>query len=393
MPIKLASEGDFDRILYMATYCFPWLHQSYDKMAIYAKKYVKPEYVLGYYGDDDVLTAAIQMLPYSIVIGGAPLDMGGIAMVSSMPEGRHGGRIASLLRKSLEIMKERGQSVSMLGPFSFEFYRKYGWEHGFDRLDYEVPIEHIKPFSKRNGTIKPASGHDIDALNEIYLTYAIRHNGCTVRDRTIWTDFVMDDPFSDEYKRYTYIWYYDDGRPGGYIIYIIRDGKMSIHEMIYEDIEALQGLLWFIYAHEAQISAFTWSTATDDLLRALLPNPRINAKIVSGMMFRVVDVEKALQGRGYSDGVIEDFTIRIDDPNAPWNEGPWLIHVEDGHAEVSRSEAASLSCNIQTFSQMFLGYLSPFTLAALGRIIGDEQALASANAVFTPSPTFNNNGF
>jgi predicted acetyltransferase len=393
MPIRFVSDADFARVQYIATYCFPWLHQAQDKMTAYAQKHIKPEYVLGYYDDADILMAAIQMLPFRIMVGGVPLNMGGIAMVSSMPEGRHGGRIADLLKKSLEVMRERGQVVSMLGPFSFEFYRKYGWELGFDRMDYVIPVEHLKAFNHKTGKITAVTEEDIDALNDIYTAYAKKHNGCVIRDRTLWTDFVLDDPFADEYKKYSYLWHYDSGEPGGYIIYTIRDGKMNIYEMIYKGMKALEGLLWFIYAHEAQIEQAKWSTAVDERLHVLLPNPRVDMKLTPGMMFRVVDVNKALIERGYPDDIDEEFSIWITDTSAPWNEGPWHVHIAGGRAQIERTDTASLSCDIQAFSQMFLGYMPAERLAAIGRIEGEASAISAASKAFPPSATFNNNGF
>jgi len=119
--IRFVDIDEYDRVQTIATYCFPWMHEASEKIASYLQRYVKPEYILGYYDQNDTLMAAVQALPFSIMLGGVAVKMGGIAMVSSMPEGRHGGRIAGLLKRWLEIMKERGQVVSMLGPFPLSF--------------------------------------------------------------------------------------------------------------------------------------------------------------------------------------------------------------------------------------------------------------------------------
>ncbi|TKH33755.1 GNAT family N-acetyltransferase, partial [Paenibacillus polymyxa] len=39
-----------------------------------------------------------------------------------------GGMVSRLLTHALEEMKTAGQSLSFLHPFSFAFYRKFGWE-------------------------------------------------------------------------------------------------------------------------------------------------------------------------------------------------------------------------------------------------------------------------
>jgi len=209
----------------------------------------------------------------------------------------------------------------------------------------------------------------------------------------LWSDFVLSDPFIGKYERYAYLWFYGDDTPGGYIIYIIKDGKMNIYEMIYKDSEAEKALLDFIYSHQSQISQVEWSTATDEPLRMMLPNPRIEMKLVPSMMFRVVDVENALIKRRYPSNVDIAFDIEISDPIAPWNQGPWHVHVSNGLAKVEKTISTAVRCDVQTFSQIFLGYSSVNDAERLGKIKGERQILESMGHLFKSSITFNNNGF
>src|SRR5690606_11674243 len=77
---------------------------------------------------DEQLCAQATLLDLQTYIAGQAFHMGGIAGVSTWPEHRRNGYVASLLKELLLIMKQKGQSISMLYPFSFAFYRKYGWE-------------------------------------------------------------------------------------------------------------------------------------------------------------------------------------------------------------------------------------------------------------------------
>ena len=394
MAIRFIKSDEYERAQQIVTYCFPWLHEVSDNLTSYKIQYIKPENVLGFYDDEsNQLMALAQDIPFKIMIDGSPMDMGGIAMVASLPEGRHAGHVASILKRWLEIMKDRGQTLSMLGPFSYEFYRRYGWELGFDRLNYSIQIERLKTFSHKTGHMKSFAKGDLDKLNDLYTIYAQTHNGCAIRDEITWTNFVLDDPFSDKYKRYTYLWFYDDGAFGGYIIYTVKDGKMNIHEMIYKDIEAEEGLLSFIYSHQSQIDQVIWSTATDEKLHIILPNPRVDMKLTTGMMFRVVDVENALTARKYQEDLNTAFDIEISDQFAPWNQGPWHIEISGGHAKVQKADKSSVECDIQTFSQIFLGYITPKDAVKLGKLKGKESQTDLMNKVFLPSVTFNNNGF
>lgn len=393
MGIRLVSKEEYDRVLQLMTYCFPWLSEVKERAKISLNKYVPPDAILGYYDDSDTLNAMLFLLPFEIYIYSSPLGMGGIATVSSMPESRHGGKVAELLRSSLEVMRERKEFVSMLGPFSYEFYRRYGWELGLERLNYTIPIEHLSRFNKRVGSVRPFKENDLETLDAIYTEYAKTHNGCTIRSNFLWTDFVLGDPYGRDYPKYAYIWLDSEDRPKGYIVYTIKNSRMSIHEMIYLDQEAKEALLWFIFAHQSQVGEVYWSTSTDERLYLDIPNPRIKMELIPGMMFRVVDVKNALLNRSYEKDINARFSISISDPNAEWNDKEFLIEIENGYIDVKECNSTELSCSIQTFSQIFIGYVTPEEAFLHRKIIGDLEAIREMEKVFKRSYTFNNNPF
>lgn len=393
MGIRLVSKEDYDQVLYLDIYCFPWLNEVKDKEKDFLEKYIPEDAILGYYDDSGILNAMLFILPFDIYIYGSPIGMGGIASVSSMPEGRHGGRVAELLKKSLEVMRDRKEFVSMLGPFSYEFYRKYGWELGFERLNYTIPSGHFSSFNKKSGYVKPFKGEDLEILDKIYTEYARRHNGCAVRNKILWTDFILKDPYGRDLPRYVYIWFNDKNEARGYIIYSIKNNRMTIHEMIYLDQEAKEGLFWFIFVHQSQVTEIYWSTAPDERLYIDLPNPRVKIEISPSMMFRVVDVRNAMLVRRYSENLSARFSILISDSNAEWNNRGFLVEIENGHIEVKETESTEVSCSIQSFSQIYIGYVTPTEAYLHKKLTGELSAIKEMEKVFTRSYTFNNNPF
>ncbi|MBC7319683.1 GNAT family N-acetyltransferase [bacterium] len=393
MGIRFVKEEDYDRVLQLDTYCFPWLNDFRENVKSFLEKYIPQDAILGYYDQSNVLSAMLFILPFEIYIYGSVFNMGGIASVSSMPEGRHGGRVAELLKTSLRVMRERKQFVSMLGPFSYEFYRRYGWELGFDRINYTIPAENLDGFNKKVGNIRQFKEEDLDILDHIYTVYAKRHNCCAVRNRVLWTDFVLQDPYGRNHPRYAYIWFNDKKEPGGYIVYSIKDNRMNIVEMVYLDQEAKEGLLWFLFVHQSQIKEVYWSTALDERLHLDFPNPRIKMEISPWMMVRVVDVKEALLTRSYDEDINVNFSISISDPNAEWNNKSFTVTIKDGNIEVEESQEGELSCTIQTFSQIFIGYVTPKEAFIRRKLLGDVRAVEKMDRIFEKSYTFNNNPF
>ncbi|MGB9682407.1 MAG: GNAT family N-acetyltransferase [bacterium] len=393
MGIRLVKNEEYDRVLQLMTYCFPWLNEVKSKAKELLERYIPQDAILGYYDESNVLIAMLFIIPFDIYIYGASFGMGGIATVSSMPEGRHGGRVAELLRASLKIMKERRQLVSMLGPFSYEFYRKYGWELGFERINYTIPIEQFSSFNKKVGTVKPFREEDLSILDAIYMEYVEKHNCCAIRNELLWRDFVLQDPYRRDYPRYAYLWFNNENRARGYIVYSIKEGKMNIYEMIYLDQEAKEGLFWFIFAHQAQIREASWSTTPDERLHLDLPNPRIKIEVSPGMMFRVVDVKEALLNRTYRKDINIHFSISISDRDAEWNNRSFSVEIRNGNIEVNEVSRGELSCTIQTFSQIFTGYVTPEEAFIRKKLLGDAKVVEEIGRVFERSYTFNNNPF
>src|SRR5690606_40607540 len=63
----------------------------------------------------------LSLLPLEVWIGGRKLAMGGVAGVASWPDARRQGGVRRLLQHAFGRMRENGQSLSMLAPFSFAF--------------------------------------------------------------------------------------------------------------------------------------------------------------------------------------------------------------------------------------------------------------------------------
>lgn len=394
MSINFISSNHKNRMREIVTYCFSIVQSAQESHRKFFEDFVKEEYSLGYFDEYGTLMAQVLCLPYEVYIDGTPMKMGGIAYVSSMPEGRHGGKIGSLLTEWQRVMRETGQYVSMLGPFSYEFYRKYGYEIGFDVLKYTIPIEHLRSF-KGKYKMKGYDKKDFSALKAVYEVYAKKHNGSMRRDDRLWTEFTFKHFWDGPNTRYTYVCY-DENTLKGYIIFSINsfnERKMNVLEIVYNDRETLDTLLSFIYSHQAQVGEVSISAPMDDMIQYMLPNPRVKREVGAGMMFRVVDVKAALLQKNAEGMENCSFSIKIKDSIAPWNETPYKVSVRDGKIHVSECSNAEIECDIQAFSQLFVGYLTPSEVFRSGRLEGKSDVVKEMDKMFKKSYTLNTNPF
>jgi predicted acetyltransferase len=343
-----------------------------------------PEEVWGGF-DGDVLAAQVRVRPFHMYLNGQIIKMGGIAAVSAWPEHRRGGIVASILIRTLSVMKEAGQTISLLGPFSYAFYRKFGWEMAIDRKRLTLEPE---LFTKIDPSLAPGNvirvGSDIALLSSIYEQYATLFNGMLHRTHA-WTVELLE-------RRKGHIAVYHDvqGVPQGYVHYEIKNNEFLIHELITLNHEAQLGLWRFIANHDSMVDQVVYMAPADDALPYLLDNPRIKQQIEPYFMARIVDLEKLVEqykflpsvdriARWADNNSISVF-LHIKDQHAQWNDGLWKLTVaSDGSASISRVEldqqaaVRALSCDIQTLSSLLMGYMRASHLYDIRRLQGDRE--------------------
>src|SRR5699024_12868569 len=121
---------------------------------------------------------------------GKQFDREGMNPVARGKQDRRKGMVQQLFLHALHAMKQSGHTLSFLHPFSFSFYRKFGWEHVFNLKYYSIPMDKMKESWSGKGYIRRSS-LDIHTLNSIYTDYAKQFSGTLVRDEKCWNQRVF----------------------------------------------------------------------------------------------------------------------------------------------------------------------------------------------------------
>jgi len=338
------------------------------------------DYRLGVFSDHS-LCAQATLLDLSIYINGQLFKMGGIAGVSTWPEHRRHGYVAHILKELLMHMKQHGHTISLLHPFSYGFYRKFGWESYIEYKRYELGAEHIELLLKQHKhTEKTGTVRRLDSLQplfEVYEQYAVRFNGMLARTEQWWENRIRSR------KKGVVAGYYDKQQQlQGYMIYEVLNREMTIHEWISLTKEAEQQLLLYIAQHDSMVDRVTWIAPSDDSFAFFLNKPRFKQEVIPYFMARIVDVESFIQQyRFNASHHDENFTITISDEHAPWNDGIFQLRIaSSGEATLTKKEqvdpnGSQISLSIGTLTAWLLNYQKVEVFQRFDHITGNADAM------------------
>ncbi|HLV10065.1 MAG TPA: GNAT family N-acetyltransferase, partial [Halanaerobiales bacterium] len=289
---------------------------------------------------------------------------GGIGNVVSPPENRRQGYTGKLLSYAISEMKEKGMALSALWPFSYAFYRKYGWEQINGYRKYILSPEQLA-FADENslGSFKKVGPDKWEQLNYIYHAAYQKYDLEIARDKEWWQERILKD---NQKNKYAYFWE-KDGRAKGYIIYSVKnisnnqwEREMVVDEMLAVDFEAYIQLLRFLYYHDSQIKQINISAPEDDPLIKIIPNPRIKNNYVPGVMFRIIDLKKLLNSLDYPDLKIR-ITMKVMDSQASWNNGNFILEAENGNGNINKIDENSdtdITIGINHLAMIITGFIT-----------------------------------
>jgi predicted acetyltransferase len=333
------------------------------------------------------LAAQVQVFPLTTYLQGKKFAMGGVANVASWPEHRRGGMVAKLLGLALEHMKEEGQTISFLHPFSVDFYRRYGWETFVDRKKCTIP-SHLLPRVRETvlkGLIKRVHVSS-PTIRTLYERYAAQFNGMLSRSEVWWETRIFNNR-----KGELAVYQDADGMEQGYLHYQVKNRELLIHELVTLTQEAKKAIWRFIGQHESSINHVTIHAPMCETIPFELGESSVEQKIIPYFMARIVDVEAFLrmypfvpaQQRTaiFSGEAPVTLSIQVEDEHAPWNTGVFKLTVAaDGCSSVVHSEdadgAADIKLSIQALSTLLMGYMDTQTLYELERVSASSEAAA-----------------
>ena len=305
---------------------------------------------------------------------------GGIA---TPVEYRRGGNIRKMFEHMHTLAADEGAAVALLHPFSFSYYRQFGYERVSDHVFLRFPTAKIDFVPRRCRFV---------AYREDVLPDMLAVCRTFAKGRNLLLPRVDGGRYADP-GRMTYLCY-DGTTPIAYVVCSgnktlavnhYADTVLTVHEMAYVNPEALREIFSFLRMFEGEYDEIVLCDAgiytEADML--LTHNMHTTYTTVPDLSARVLNTKAMLQAHDYpqKEGA---FTVRVKDA-MPSVAGTYRVCYGGGDAcveSLSDSADADVIMPVAAFTQLIYGYraLDAHSLAYMDgvRVMGDCEDLLRA---------------
>ena len=295
-------------------------------------------------------------LPMTVRIGGRALPAHGLLDVAVDLRHRGRGVARGLLGRLLTDERASGSAVSLVHPAAPLFYRCLGYE-AVGCLELREVARAVVENAAADPTVRlrgPRVGEDV-------LGPLSRHLEGALSPAPPADDGVRDVVLERA------------GRVVGMLRLERLPGRLVVHFLRAADAGAWATALAALGAEAAEADARieVWGGRNDDLARRLPGRPQVRE--CSMPMLRVVDVVRALEGRGWPDDVEGRWHLDVTDSLAPAGTGTWALTLEGGRARVRTSAERGVPVSPPRLAQLVAG-----VLPACDETVPEDLARASA---------------
>ncbi|PBF28083.1 GNAT family N-acetyltransferase [Clostridioides difficile] len=379
MEIRYAKEEEIESIKDIWSYCF---NDTESFMKYYFNdKYKSENTVVAL--DEGKIISSLQLNQYKLLLNSKVYNTSYVVGVSTLPEGRGAGYMNKVMKFTLNELYKKGQLVSILMPIDYRLYRRFGYEHCYDQIEYTINTDDLKNF-KSSGKMIKSNLSQIDDLIQIDRTFLNEVNGNVLKD-----EHYYENLFKEIQSEDGFLYIHEGNEKDGYIVYFLQEDKMFVRELFYKNIDALKSMLKFIYNHNTQCKIVTISTPTIDKIRFILDNPKdSDIKIKPFMMGRVINVKKFIEDIDIEKDINSSFNLLIEDKFIDENNGLFKISIQNKKVSVEQldkkgaekpQEDFDIKLDINTLTQLSFSYIDVNEAIFLNDIkdVSEEHILSS----------------
>ena len=380
MNIRYAKPIDKDQVVSVWNYCF---EDGEDFVKYYFENVYDENNTIIIEENDEVLSA-LQLNKYTIDLRDNKYDVSYVVGVSSKPEVRGLGYMKHLMTYTLEELYKNGEIVSLLMAIDYRLYKRYGFDHCYDQIQYNLRTDELLGF-RLSSKLRKATFEDAETLSRIYTKAMESLNGYAVRDKAYFNRFIKEVSSESGYI-------YSDEENNSYIAYYIQGDTFFVRELIYNNISSLKSMLAYIYNHNTQCKKTVINAPVDDKIKLIIANLKTcEIKLIPFMAGRVINFEKYIESLNSCNIDTQKINnkyikIKVIDKYIKQNNSVFKISVCDNKIKIQRvEEDYDIELDINSITQLAFSYLNTYEIFMLNEI--DESGLINTqkellNALF-----------
>lgn len=382
MKIRFARECDQNNIMEIWNYCF----NDGPKFTDYYFNNKYKNYNTIVVEEEANIVSSLQLNQYKIKLNDKEYDTSYVVGVSTLPETRGRGYMRHIMDFTLNELYKKEQLISILMPIDYRLYRKYGYEHCYDQIEYEINIEDLSGFKSFGSLIKANLNH-INQIINIERSFLKNLNGRVIRDENYYKNL-----FKEVESEGGHIYIHKNEEIDGYIIYFINGDNIFVRELYYKNINALKGMLRFIYNHNTQCKKVNITSPLDDKIRFILSNPRtVTMKLKPFMMGRVINFKKYLESLHIEGNDKLSLVISIKDNYINENNKIFKISLQNNKLTVEDGNFDyDVEFDINTISQLAFSYISGKEAYLLNNLEENKEVIKFLDLIFVKKENYIN---
>ncbi|MHA7262405.1 GNAT family N-acetyltransferase [Arthrobacter sp. TMN-37] len=346
--------------------------------------------------DGSVPVATYASMRNTVNAGGPePLQAHLITSVTVRPSHRRRGLLRRMMTEDLEDAAAAGVRLAVLTASEATIYGRFGFGCATFTSSVTVNVrERFAVLGTPTGRTELAEPGSVAALSaEVFARFHRRTRGSVGRQysyaRRVSGEWGRERPVEDRAVR-TAVHYDDAGNAVGYVAYRFEGWSkepytVSIIDLVAGTEESYLALWRYLGALDL-IQEITWDgAAVDDPLPWALADRRCYrvTGVEDVLWVRLLDVAKALEGRGYRSA--GRLVLEVADPMGIAG-GTYELAVTGGRARVERVDADSevdVALDVAALGSLYLGGVSPAALVGAGLVEQrTEGALERLNDLF-----------
>ncbi|UBU09909.1 GNAT family N-acetyltransferase [Nonomuraea gerenzanensis] len=324
--------------------------------------------------DGTRLAAAARLRRFTQWWHGKPQPMAGVAGVTVSPEDRGRGVGSLIMRAVIGRAADLGDAVSALYPATTAIYRKVGFEHAGAQYNVRLQAESLRGI-RPSGQVKlrrMGPGDAAELMSVLHRVHgAARSSGPISWDEDTWNLWLADED--------DFLYLADDG----YAVYRWKGDDVAVENLVAASPETLRALWSMVGSASTIAREVVASVAPDDpvlwLLRERTKEPVQQVR----WMFRVLDVAKAVERRGFPAHASCQAVVTVDDPIR--GGGTWRLDISGGSGTAAPAEEPGVTLSVNGFSALYAG-IPTRTLRLAGLMSGHDGYDDALDTAFAAKP-------